>query len=324
MKKLVSLLLVAVMLSASFLTIPVMAETATDYFAVNFDTTLNEFTVTATSALAGTNRVLVLVQDGSETIYMDSLNDVTAQEVYFGIDLGNALEAKEYSFIVSSYGDTVTSQTLTCTPELSDDTEVPDWFTVEYDSTENAFMVKSVADNYTGTNRVILYVYEPAFNGYQEIWYMDAINAASGSFSFKVPVPEVAPIGKYTFRVATYGDMVTDGIISYEYSQNFTSYTEQVAESTDIKMGGKYILNDGEEGAAIYVALYKKGKNDEVPQLVRATYSDEVSTAESVNYIQTDLTLTEAEQTSDYYVRVFAWKQATLYPLASSITINQE
>lgn len=323
MKKLVSLLLVAVMLSASFLAIPAFADEPVDYFAVSFDTGLNEFVVTATQALAGKNRVLLLVQDGTNTVYMDAVNATVAQDVYFTVDLGKALDRKEYSFIVSSDGDTVATQTLTCMAEVPD---APTWFTVDYDSNEKAFKVNSVEDAYTGTNRVILTAYEPAFNGYQEIWYMDAINAASGSFSFTVPISEMAPIGRYTFRVAVIGDMMKDGLITYEYTQGFTSYTEPVSGSTDIKMGGKYILKSGEETeeVAVYVALYKKGEEDEVPQLVRATYSDEILTAASVKYIQTDLTLTEEEQTSDYYVRVYAWKQATLYPLAASITMNQE
>ena len=324
MKKLVSLLLVAVMLSASFLTIPAMAEENVDYFEVNFVPMIDKFVVTSTNELVGTNRVLLLVKDGDNTIYMDAIN-AASNGVYLEVDLGSAVKNKEYSFILSSIGDTTVSQTLTCMAEVPE-VSVVDWFTVEYDSTENAFKVNSVEGKYTGTNRVLLMAYLPEFNGYQEIWYMDAINAASGSFSFTVPVPEMAPIGSYTFRVAAKGDMEKVDFINceYEYSQSFTSYTEAVADSTDIKMGGKYILESGEEaGIAIYVALYKKGEDDEAPQLIRATYSGDVLTEEDVRYIKTDLTLTEDEQTSDYYVRVYAWKQATLYPLAPSIKINQ-
>mgnify|MGYP003304964608 CR=1 FL=1 len=322
MKKLVSLLLVAVMLSASFLTIPVMAEENDDYFTVSFDTGLDKFIVTATSALEGRNRVLLLVKDGDDTLYMDAMNDVTRQDVYFSVDLGKVLERKEYTFIVSSNGDTVAAQTLTCMAEVPD---VPKYFTVEYDEADKAFKVNSVPGYYKGTNRVILTVYQPSFGGYQEIWYMDAANNAQ-SFNFVVPVSDLAPIGKYTFRVSVIGDMLADGVIGLTYNQGFTTYTEEVEDSTDIKMGGKYILKNGEEleDVAVYVALYKKGEEDEVPRLVRATYSDDISVAAEVKYIQSDITLTEDERTKDYYVRVYAWKQATLYPLAASITIDQE
>ena len=323
MKKLVSLLLVAVMLSASFLVIPVMAEENIDYFDVNFMSETNNFIVSGTKDLVGTNRVLLLVKDGDDTIYMDTMNAAGDYKVYFEVDLGKSLKNKEYSFILSSIGDTTVSQTLTCSADIPD---IPTWFTVEFNSSENAFKVNSVEGEYTGTNRVFLTVYEPKFNAYQEIWYMDAINAASGSFSFTVPVNNMSPVGNYTFRVSVMGDITIDGYLNCEYegTMGFTSYTEAVAGSTDIKIGGKYIVeSDEEETIAVYVALYYKGEDDKYPQLVRATYSDEVLTDGSVKYIKNDLTLTEEEQTSDYYVRVYAWKQAELYPLAASININQ-
>lgn len=316
MKKLVSLLLVAVMLSASFLTIPVTAEEPVGYFEVNFDSVFEVFTVTANPALAGENRVLLLVKDGNNTIYMDAMNAVTYNNVYFTVDLGEALESKEYEFILSSDGDTVTKQILTCMAEVPD---VPKFFSVEYDESEGAFNVNSVEGYYTGTNRVILTVYEPSFNGYQEIYYMDVRNNAK-SFNFSVPVSQMAPIGDYAFRVSVIGDMMDDGFITCHFNRGFSSYTEEVEEG--IKMGGKYILKDGEEddGIAVYVALYNKTEDGDDSRLVRVTYSDEVVD----NYIQADITLSEEEQTADYYVKVFVWNQTTLYPLASSIAIDKE
>ena len=321
MKRIVSLLLIAVVLSTSFLTMSAMAEDI-EYFSVNFVPGVNKFVVSSTDALKGTNRVLLIVQDAGNTIYMDSFNATASNSVYFEVKLGDTVVKKEYVFIISSIGDTLANQTIKC---MADIPEVSSWFTVEYDSIENAFRVNSVEGIYRGTNRVLLTAYLPEFNGVHEIWYMDAINAAR-SFSFKVPIPELAPIGLYRFRVSTIGDVKRVGNVICEYSQDFTGYTEYISGSTDIKMGGKYVLNGGAdaEGIALYVALYKKVENDdEVPLLVRATYSGDVITEDGISCIKADLTLTEEEQTSDYYVRVYAWKQATVYPLAPSIRINQ-
>ncbi|MBO4897119.1 MAG: hypothetical protein J5590_02320 [Clostridia bacterium] len=88
-------------------------------FNVSFDKGNNTFTVSTGRVLSGKNRIALIVQDsGGNVVYMDAKNDYTDSSVSFTVDLGEEAAAGEYTFILTSDGDTVAAVTKTC--EITD------------------------------------------------------------------------------------------------------------------------------------------------------------------------------------------------------------
>ncbi|MBR6529784.1 MAG: laminin G domain-containing protein, partial [Firmicutes bacterium] len=77
-------------------------------FNVEFDSVSRAFNISTDNVLAGTNRILLVVEDSEENVvYMDAMNAVADDSVSFNVNLGENLIDHEYSFTLSSMGDTI-------------------------------------------------------------------------------------------------------------------------------------------------------------------------------------------------------------------------
>ncbi|MBR6529135.1 MAG: hypothetical protein IKT62_03770, partial [Firmicutes bacterium] len=130
-------------------------------FNVAFDSENKTFNASTNNALSGANRILLVVKDSKDNVvYMDAINAVTDDSVSFDVDLGNNLKAEEYSFTLSSMGDTIDVATATCESdvEVGGSTEPMDITgytfsdsTVTYDGQNHMINVLAAADATEGT-----------------------------------------------------------------------------------------------------------------------------------------------------------------------------
>lgn len=313
MKKILSVIF-AVFLLVSMLSVSASA-TDINLFDVSFDPVNETFIVTGSDALNGMNRILLVVKDSADkVVYMNAANNIVPQSVYFSVDLGNALNAEEYTFIFSATGDTTSSQTKTCTPEVESGEEVETFFDVTYDADTNSFSVAGEVTNEFGgesINRILLMVYDPIFNGYSDLYYMDALNSHKGAFSFEVPLDISAPVGTYTFIVSSNGEVVTKGTKTCAIADNFETFG-YIGQG--ITFGGTYELEEGEAAPTVIIALYKTNA-DGTSSLVRTEISNTVSDGKVTAQIE----IGADEDVSTYSAKAFVWdgNNTSLRPIKS-------
>ncbi len=304
MKKILSVTL-AVMMLLSMLSFTALAS-GSDLFDVSFDSVTKTFVVTASDGLTGINRVLLVVKDSGDTVkYMNAMNNVTAQNLYFSVDLGNSLRADEYTFILSSDGDTKSSQTKTCVAEI-EEVEQATFFDVTYNEARNSFVVSGEVTTEYGEasiNRILLMVYDPMFNGYSDLYYMDALNNHRGAFTFEVPLGSSAPIGTYTFIVSSDGDVVTKGTKTCAISDDFETFG-YIGQG--IEFGGTYTLEENEPVPTVIIALYKTHE-DGTHSLVRTATSYEPVDGKVTAKIQ----IAADEDVGNYSAKAFVWENLT-------------
>ncbi len=302
MKKILSVILAVFILSTMLSTIALADET--DLFDVAFDSMSEKFTVSASKGLTGINRVLLVVKDSAdEVIYMDAMNNALPQNVYFSVDLGNSLEEAEYTFILSSDGHTRSSQTKTCRAELE---ETESFFDVTYIEEGNKFVVTGEVkkDGAASVNRLLLMVYDPMFNGYSDLCYMDALNSHKGEFTFEVPLDAPAPVGTYTFVISSDGDVVTKGTVNYAITDNFETYGS-IGQGTTF--GGIYTMEDGEvTPPTVIIALYKTN-DDGSKTLVDTAVSSEAVEGK----VTAEITIAADEDVRTYSAKAFVWDNLT-------------
>lgn len=305
MKKILSVTLAALML-LSMLSFTALAS-GSDLFDVSFDSVTKTFVVTGSDGLTGMNRVLIVVKDSSDNVkYMNAMNNVISQNVYFSVDLGNSLTDDEYTFIFSSAGDTTSSQTKTCVAEVEGDVEQETFFDVTYNEARSSFVVSGEVTTEYGEasmNRILLMVYDPMFNGYSDLYYMDALNNHKGAFSFEVPLGSSAPIGTYTFIVSSDGDVVTKGTKTCAITDNFETFG-YIGQG--IEFGGTYTLEQGEAVPTVIIALYKTHE-DGTHSLVRTATSNEAVDGKVTAKIQ----IAADEDISTYSAKAFVWENLT-------------
>lgn len=304
MKKLLSLI-IAALLMLSMLSVTAFAS-GSDLFEVSFDSVTETFVVTGSDALEGINRVLLVVKDSGDTVkYMNAMNNVTYQSVYFSVDLGDSLSAEEYTFILSTDGDTKSSQTKTCVAEI-EEVEQATFFDVTYNEERSSFVVGGEVTTVYGEasmNRILLMVYDPMVNDYSDLYYMDALNSHKGAFSFEVPLGSSAPIGTYTFIVSSDGDVVTKGTRTCAITDNFETFGNI---GQGIEFGGTYTLEEGEAVPTVIIALYKTHE-DGTHSLVRTATSNTAVDGKVTAKIQ----IAADEDISTYSAKAFVWENLT-------------
>ncbi len=305
MKKLLSLILAA-LLMLSMLSVTAFAS-GNDLFDVSFDQVTKTFIVTASDGLTGINRVLLVVKDSGDNVkYMNAMNNVTAQNVYFSVDLGNSLSAEEYTFILSTDGDTKSSQTKTCLADI-EEVEQETFFDVTYNEARNSFVVNGeITTEYdeATVNRILLMVYDPMFNGYSDLYYMDALNNHKGAFTFEVPLGSSAPIGTYNFIVSSDGDVVTKGTKSCAIADNFETYGS-ISQGTTF--GGIYTMEDGEvTPPTVIIALYKTNADGS-----KTLVDTDVSNKEVDGKVTAKITIAADEDIGTYSAKAFVWENIT-------------
>ncbi len=287
-------------------------------FNVEFNSASKVFTVSTDSVFSGTNRILLIVKDSSDNvIYMDAKNNVTDNFVNFKVNLGASLKAEEYTFIMSSDGDSILAGSKTCksnvegdepgdNPDDNPDVNEPTFFSAEYDEALRSFIVKgevSKGDNKSATNRILLMVFDSESDGKSAPCYIDTVNNHKGAFEFNVPLTAMAPVGKYTLVVAADGDVVTSGTVQCEVTDNFETYGNIDPGSS---VGCIYTLEENESAPMVLLAVYK---ND---TLVHVAVSDTVISGK----ITAEIKFGAGEDTTGYSTKAFVWKdRSTLQPL---------
>ncbi len=301
MKKILSVMLAVFILSTMLSTVAMASET--DLFDVVFEPVSKTFTVTPSDGLTGINRVLLVVKNSDDdVVYMNAMNNVIPQDAYFSVDLGKSLEADDYTFIFSADGDTKGAQTKTCMAEIEEETSL---FDVTYNEEDNKFVVTGEVkkNDEASVNRILLMVYDPMFNGYSDLYYMDALNAHKGAFSFEVPMSASAPVGTYTFVVSSDGEVVTKGTKTCAITDNFVTYGN-ISQGTTF--GGTYTMEEGESAPTVIIALYntnKDGSKTLVRTAVASTAVDGKVTAE--------LRIAADEDIGTYSAKAFVWENIT-------------
>ena len=315
MKKILSIFALALMLFTMF---SFMAAAEDDLFDVAFIEESNIFVVTAGKGMVGSNNVALLVRDSAgEVVYMDTANGIRPNYVYFAVNLGGNLSDETYTFTVSSDGDTVASQTKTCSSAdnggssginpIYDDPNP--FYDVSYDAEANAFTVTGEITKENGDpafNRIALLVYEPSYNGANELCYMDALNEHTGPFTFTVPLSPMAPAGTYTFIVTSDGDVIKDSIKSYGMNDNFKTHGTIDKGST---IRASYTLADGETAPMVIIAVYKNGS---------LAFIETAETAVN-GKITAEVSFGADEDTEGYTAKAFVWENfETLRPIKSA------
>ena len=316
MKRIISALMGALLLTASLFVLPVFGA---DLCEVSFDSVRKIFFVSGGADLVGTNRVLLMVKDDEDNlVYVDAQNDVQRANVYFEVNLGSKLKKGSYTFILSSDGDTVAEEVSTCYSEVKAEA---DFFNVSYNRAAHKF---EVTGEVSGCNRILLMVYAPQINSLSDLYYMDALNSHTGEFSFDVFLPLAAPGGEYTFIVSTDGDTVTEGYRVCSFLDNFITFGTL---SSGMEFGATYTLEEeqADSGAMVMVALYWKN-TDGTRSLVRTNMSSAIVTEGEVKSVTAKLTLTEEEiqNINNYCAQAFVWNNSTeLRPQKASRGIQE-
>lgn len=314
MRKIISVILVILVMTSTLMVHA--SEPSEDLFTVNFLPATKSFSVSATDVLKGTNRVLLVVKnDNDKVVYMDAFNEAKAEDVTLFVNLGNSLKNGEYTFILSSDGDTKSSQLKTCRAAFE---EEANFFDVSYDADKNAFVVTGEITKENGdasVNRILLMAYEPRFNGQSDICYMNALNEHKGQFTFEVPLNNASPVGDYIFVVSSDGDVVTNGSKTCEYTDNFETFGALEQGTT---IGGTYTLKAGQTAATVIIAIYKTDAHGNT-----SFVTSDISSTVVEGKVTAQITLPDAEDITSYSAKAFVWESvSTLVPLSESRLID--
>ena len=243
----------------------------------------------------------------------DATDEVTITYTCNGEEFTGATQVGTYDVTVTisktGYNDLVLTARLKINAVHNPDDDVifdeATFFDVTYDEATRSFIVEGeiLNEGSSSANRLLLMVYDPESNGNADPYYMDVLNDHKGAFEFRVPLDDAAVGGEYTFVVTSYGDVVTNGAKTYNYTSDFETYGSIAPGSA---IGGTYTLGTDEDAPIVLIAIYKDGI------LVRIATANDVSDGK----ITAEIQFAADEDTTNYTAKAFVWKNATtLRPL---------